>query len=35
MAELRDEKLLRNAIAALVVSGAVLFITLITLALVL
>jgi hypothetical protein len=33
MAELRDEKTLRIAVAALVVSGAVLFITLFTLAL--
>ena len=33
MAELRDEKILRIAVAALVVSGAVLFITLVTLAL--
>jgi hypothetical protein len=33
MAELRDEKMLRFAVAALVVSGAVLFITLFTLAL--
>jgi hypothetical protein len=33
MAELRDEKSLRIAVAALIVSGVVLFITLLTLAL--